>query len=142
MNNCSHCPLAEVCYARELDGEVEGCSQGMREFISPEGNFFKKAYITHAVAKKVLTIIKKMDKQMDRLRFIDTNKLNQTLVVATYSGKYPRNQLKDIDIWIADIGQVGKTFADVYLKDCLTDPDKKPHPIRFKVEHGRVWRII
>lgn len=71
----------------------------------------------------------------------DANKIGLPVLVLTYTGKGNRQTLQSIELWRADIGQVGKVFADVYLKECLTDPKQAPHPMRFNRKGNRIYKV-
>lgn len=72
---------------------------------------------------------------------LDANKIGLPVVVLTYTGKGIRQTLQSIEIWKADIGNVGKVYADIYLKQCLTDPSQAPHPLRVNRKGNRVYKI-
>lgn len=75
----------------------------------------------------------------------DANTLNVTIVFLSLTGNKPRMVFKGFAYYHADIGTVGKEFADVWLKKrILANPEDlndRIGPVRVGIDSGRVYII-
>lgn len=94
-----------------------------------------------SVEEKFYQIEKIYGRGIRQILPIDANSTETTLAVFEYSGKGSRKTLTALHIWKAEIGQVGKLYADIFLKECLDDPNQSPRPIR-RARNGHQIYII
>jgi len=121
------------CHGTEFQRELSDSNirQGMN----------RGAYIPLKLEARFEDLEKICGEDSSHLVPLDANKIGLPVVVLTYTGKGIRQTLQSIEIWKADTGNVGKVYADIYLKQCLTDPKQSPHPLRVNRKGNRVYKI-
>ena len=126
------CERHEKCHGRAFKvtshgNIIDGLNRGAFIPVKMEGKFTDITKITANKCKHLVPL--------------DANKLDMPVLVLTYAGHGKWLTLSEIQIWKCDVGQVGKVFADIYLKECLTNKDALPHPMRFARKGNKVYKI-